>query len=68
MPNQRRRIKQEVPLRQRLALEALKLKETAKAIRRPSVKRERLMARARQLEIAAQIDHWVSSTGLDFPE
>ena len=67
MTNQRNRIKQEAPLKERLALEALKLKAKANATP-PSVRRERLMARARQLEIAAQIDQWVSSPGLDFPE
>ena len=54
------------PLDDRLALEALRLKETAKALRQGPEKLA-MLRNARQLEIASHISEWLSSPGLPSP-
>ena len=63
----RRRVGHEQPLDERLALEAIKLKETAKRLK-PGSRRQALLRKARQAEIAASITAWISSPGLKPPE
>jgi hypothetical protein len=55
------------PLDDRLALEALRLKETAKALRHGPEKLA-MLRKARQLETASHIDEWLSSSGLQAPK
>jgi hypothetical protein len=47
--------------------EAQRLRKEAKAAP-PGIKRERLIRRARQAEVAAQMDQWLSSPGLRSPK
>jgi hypothetical protein len=54
-------------LDERLALEAIKLKETAKRLK-PGSRRQALLRKAREAEIAASITAWISSPGLKPPE
>ena len=63
----RRRVGHEQPLAERLALEAIKLKETAKRLK-PGSQRQTLLRKAREAEIAASITAWISSPGLKPPE
>ena len=63
----RRRVGHEQPLDERLALEAIKLKETAKRLQ-PGSRRQALLRKAREAEIAASITAWISSPGLKPPE
>jgi hypothetical protein len=51
----------------RLALEALRLKETAKTLRH-GPKKLSMLRKARQLEIAIHINEWLSSPGLQAPK
>jgi len=51
----------------RLALEALRLKETAKTLRHGPEKLA-MLRKVRQLEIAAHINEWLSSPGLRAPK
>jgi hypothetical protein len=62
----RRRIKQTKPLHERLADEATRLREEARALA-PGRRREMLLRRARQDETAMQIDVWLQSPGLRTP-
>jgi hypothetical protein len=64
---QRRRIKQEFSLKERLAQEAEHLKQEAKRLP-PGLKRETLLRKARQDEIAAHLTGWLTSSGLRPPE
>jgi hypothetical protein len=54
------------PLETRLALEALKLKEAAKALPQGQ-ERAALIRKARQLETASHFNEWLSSPGLQPP-
>jgi hypothetical protein len=63
----RRHVKHEQALGERLALEAIRLKETAKRLK-PGAKRQALLRKAREAEIAASITAWISSPGLGPPE
>jgi hypothetical protein len=56
-----------LPLQDRLALHALRLKEEAQALR-PGAERDAMIRRARQAETASQLDGWVSSLGLQSPK
>ncbi|MDN4986662.1 hypothetical protein KUL72_12570 [Bradyrhizobium arachidis] len=62
----RRRFKQTRTLHQRLADEAAQLREQARALA-PGRHREMLLLRARQDEMAMQIDAWLHSRGLRAP-
>jgi hypothetical protein len=55
-----------LPLQDRLALYASRLKEEATALR-PGPEREIMMRRARQAETASHVDEWLSSPGLQPP-
>jgi hypothetical protein len=55
------------PLDDRLALEALRLKETAKTLRHGPEKLA-MLRKARQLETASHINEWLSSPGLQAPK
>jgi hypothetical protein len=63
----RRRFKQTSPPEQRLAGEAGRLREAARTIP-PGFKREALLRRARQDEIAAHLTKWLTSPGLQPPK
>ena len=62
----RRRLKQTKTLHQRLAEEAAQLREAARALA-PGRRREMLLRRARQDEMAMHIDAWLQSSGLRAP-
>ncbi|MBR0722523.1 hypothetical protein JQ612_08880 [Bradyrhizobium manausense] len=62
----RRRFRQTKTLHQRLADEAAQLREQARALA-PGHRREMLLRRARQDEMAIQIDAWLHSPGLSTP-
>jgi hypothetical protein len=61
----RRRIKQ-ASFEERLAEHARRLKEQAKALP-PGKERDGLMRRARQAEVTAHLNQWLSSPGLASP-
>lgn len=65
--SERRRVHHERPLDERLTLEALRLKETAKTLR-PGAKRQAILRKAREAEMAAKITAWISSPGLKPPD
>lgn len=62
----RRRFKQTKTLHERLADEAARLREEARALG-PGRRRELLLRRARQDETAIQIEAWLHSPGLRAP-
>lgn len=62
----RRRIKQTRSLVERLADDAARLRDEARALA-PGRRREMLLRRARQDETAMQIDAWLHSPGLRAP-
>ncbi|KRQ10223.1 hypothetical protein [Bradyrhizobium manausense] len=62
----RRRFKQTKTLHQRLQEEAAQLREQARALA-PGRRREMLLRRARQDEMAIQIEAWLYSPGLRAP-
>lgn len=62
----RRRVKQTMTLHQRLADEAAALRAQARALA-PGRAREMLLRRARQDEMAMQIEAWLNSPGLKAP-
>ena len=64
---QRRRVKQTVPLDERLAEIAQQLRDEAAALP-PGKEREEIERKLRQAEIAANITQWVSSPGLQPPK
>ena len=63
---QRRRFKQTQSLEERLATEAKRLREEAKALA-PGIARESLLRKARQTETASHMSEWLSSPGLRSP-
>lgn len=63
----RRRFKQTVPLEQRLAEEAQRLRERAKSLP-PGPQREDVLRRARQAETGSHMSEWLRSPGLQPPE
>jgi len=64
---ERRRIKHETSLEERLAEQARHLREQARKLR-PGGKRDDLIRRARQAETAAHVSEWLSSPGLQPPK
>jgi hypothetical protein len=56
----------QLPLKDRLALHALRLKEAAQALR-PGHERDAMVRRARQAETASHMNEWLSSPGLQPP-
>jgi hypothetical protein len=64
---QRRRFKQIVSLKDRLASFAEELKATALQAQ-PGPERDALLKRARQADTASHIDEWANSTGLQPPK
>ncbi|WP_375304975.1 hypothetical protein WI560_22870 [Bradyrhizobium sp. A11] len=62
----RRRFKQIKTLNERLADEAIRCREEARALS-PGRRREMLLRRARQDETAMQIEAWLRSPGLRAP-
>jgi hypothetical protein len=62
----RRRFIQTRTLHQRLAAEAAQLRDEARALA-PGLRREMLLRRARQDEMAMRIDGWLHSSGLRAP-
>ena len=67
MSQQRRPQHQCIPLDQRLAAHAARLRDAAKGTP-PGVKRDDLIRRARQAETAAHAQDWISSAGLQAPK
>jgi hypothetical protein len=67
MSRQRRPQEQCIPLDQRLAAHAARLRDEAKGTP-PGVKRDDLIRRARQAETAAHAQDWISSAGLQAPK
>jgi hypothetical protein len=55
-----------LPLQDRLALHALRLKEEAQALL-PGPERDAMIRRARQAETASHVDEWLLSPGLRPP-
>jgi hypothetical protein len=55
-----------LPLQDRLAIHALRLKEEAQALR-PGPERDAMIRRARQAETASHVDEWLLSPGLQAP-
>ena len=64
---QRRRLKQTVSLKDRLASFAKEVREKASQLR-PGPEQDALLKRARQAETAAHIDEWANSSGLQPPK
>jgi len=64
---QRRRFAQTTSLEQRLAEEAKRLREQAKKLP-PGPDRERLLRKAREDEMVAQMAGWITSPGLQPPK
>ena len=63
----RRRFKQTETLEQRLAEEAIRLREEAKLLP-PGAVREAMLRKARQAETGSQMSEWLRSPGLKPPE
>ena len=66
MTQRRRRFKQTTSLKERLEAEASSCREQAKLLG-PGLLRERLLRKARQAYMAAQLDGWLRSPGLGAP-
>jgi hypothetical protein len=67
MTKKRNRAKHTTTFEERLAEEAQKCKAAADKKPSGSKSRERLLARARQMETASQINRWLSSAGQSAP-
>jgi hypothetical protein len=63
----RRRFKQTVSLKQRLASFAKEVREKASELR-PGPEQDALLKKARQADIAAYLDEWVNSPELQPPK
>ena len=61
----RRRVKQTTTLDERLAEHAHQLRVEAKAL--PRIERERVLKRARQFDMAIQINDWLTSSAMQQP-
>jgi hypothetical protein len=66
MLQKRRRIKHTMTFNERLARSAAQLKEQARGMQ-PGREKDALMKRARQTEVAAHINDWLTSPGLRPP-
>ncbi len=64
---ERRRVKQEASLEERLAGQARRLRDEAEMLP-PGGERDGLIRRARQTEIAWHINEWLNSPGLAPPK
>ncbi|MET4487021.1 hypothetical protein [Bradyrhizobium sp. LA7.1] len=64
---QRRRFKQTISLEARLAKEAKRLREEAKALP-PGLERDLILRKARQAETGSHISEWLASPGLRPPD
>jgi hypothetical protein len=64
---ERRRVKHETSFEERLAREAHRLRDEARALR-PGSQYDDLMRRARQAEIASHLSQWLTSPGLASPK
>jgi hypothetical protein len=62
----RRRVQQIYVLKDRLIQEAENLRKQAEGMP-PGIRRDELIAKARQAETAARIDEWLASPGLQPP-
>ena len=60
----RNRVKHVLTFEQRLANEAARLKETARALPDGTHAKQSILKRARQTDAAAEINRWLSSPGL----
>ena len=63
----RRRFKQSLPLKDRLAAFAEELRKTAARLE-PGIKQDDLLRRARQADTALHLDEWCNSSGLQPPK
>nr|WP_084801979.1 hypothetical protein [Bradyrhizobium sp. Ec3.3] len=63
----RRCFKQTMSLEDRLAAEAIRLRDEAKDVP-PGIEREHLLRRARQAETGSHMSGWLRSPGLRSPE
>lgn len=68
MARQRRGVIRTATFEERLAEEALKLREAAKQHPPGGMARELLLRRARQAETASHINEWLTSPGLQPPK
>jgi hypothetical protein len=66
MLQKRRRIKHTMTFDERLAMSAAQLKEQGRRMP-PGREKEALMKRARQTDVAAHINEWLTSPGLRSP-
>ena len=64
---ERRRVKQEASFEERLVEQAQGLRDRAKTMP-PGVEREALIRRARQTDVAAHMNEWLTSPGLAPPK
>ena len=64
--NKRRRVKQTISFKERLAAWAEDVRKQAAQIA-PGAERDDMLKRARQADTAAHIDEWANSTGLQPP-
>ena len=63
----RRRFKQTTSLKDRLTAFANEVREQAEQLA-PGLERDEIMKKARQADIAAHIDEWANSSGLQPPK
>jgi hypothetical protein len=63
----RRRVKHTDPLETRLAAEAERLRDEAKALP-PGAARDEMLRKARQAETGSQMSEWLRSPGLQPPD
>ncbi len=63
----RRRIKQDTPLQERLAMFSQELREKALMLP-PGLEKDDLLRRARQADTASHLDDWANSPGLQPPK
>ena len=64
---QRRRIRHQTSLEERLANQVRQLREQAKTLP-PGAEREELLRKARQTETASHMSEWLNSPGLQPPK
>ena len=62
----RRRYKQSMPLKDRLAVFAEKMREKAARLK-PGIEQDNFLRRARQADTAQHLDDWANSSGLQPP-
>ncbi|MBR0908088.1 hypothetical protein [Bradyrhizobium liaoningense] len=64
----RRRFKQTQSLEERLAAEAIRLREEAKRVAPGTREHDQLLRKARQAETGSHVSEWLRSPGLQAPE